>query len=408
MKKRLKLVVLVSLITLLIIPFVKYEEKESNALALLDYEEVLKTDEVAKELEKTYGKNYKEVLSKNYEASEKAEKITNNMMKAKSVGNVYPDYYGGMYINDDQDLVIKIVKNKKESEQLFVDEEVLFEYVENSYNELEEVNNIIVDYFSTQEVRDSKFVANYVDIYKNKVIVELENNTIEEQEWIKKNIIDSTLIEFKKGEKHIATITYNAGAGIDESCSIGYRAKLNGVEGFITAGHCFLHTNGYSMYGTKVDPIYVKGKVDAAFVKNAAGVSITNNLQKPYFPTTSLNTKSSAGFHTSALGVIVVKLGYVTGITTGKIINLNVSYDSYEPDGTKIGYLTNQVETNALCNNGDSGGVVFSPGNNLDKTGTVLGIVQSKAATSFKDNEPRNMYYSRADLIQTQLGITRY
>ena len=50
MKKRLKLVVLVSLITLLIIPFVKYEEKESNALALLDYEEVLKTDEVAKEL----------------------------------------------------------------------------------------------------------------------------------------------------------------------------------------------------------------------------------------------------------------------------------------------------------------------------------------------------------------------
>ena len=400
MKKRLKLVVLVSLITLLIIPFVKYEEKDSNTLALLDYEEILKTDEVAKELEKTYGKNYKEVLSKNYEASEKAEKITNNMMKAKSVGNIYPDYYGGMYINDNQDLVIKIVKSKKESEKLFADEEVLFEYVEHSYNELDEVNNTIIDYFGTHDVKDNKLVANYVDIFKNKVIVELENNTKEEQDWFMKNIIDSSLIEFKKGVRHTTTSRiYNAGANINNTCSVGYRAKLNGVEGFITAGHCIPKAPVIPGFGTATKIIYEdKGKIDAAFIKNDAGVSITNTLEYGYFPTTSLNTK---GYPGGAVGTIVVKVGATTKVTSGSITNSN--YSSTD-DNDK--YLTNLILTSALCDHGDSGGVVFKPGNNIDKTGTVLGIVHGKVGP--ETGKPANMIYSRADLIQTQLGITRY
>lgn len=397
MKKRLKLVVLVSLI--LIIPFVKYEEKESNTLALLDYEEILKTDEVAKELEKNYGKNYKEVLSKNYEASEKAEKITNNMLKTKSVENNYPDYYGGMYINDNQDLVIKIVKSKRESEKLFAAEEVLFEYVEHSYNELDEVNNIIIDYFGTHDVKDNKLVANYIDIYKNKVIVELENNTKEEQDWFMKNIINSKLIEFKKGVRHVTTArTYNAGANINDACSVGYRAKLSGKEGFITVGHCFWNTSVLPGFGTGTKISYKNnGNIDAAFVENAAGVSITNTLEYSYFPTTTLNTK---GYPGGAVGTIIVKIGGTTKMTSGSITNSNYS----RTDDHNI-YLTNLILTSAQCDEGDSGGVVFKPGNNIDKTGTVLGVVHGKDGNK---SGKGNMIYSRADLIQSELGITRY
>lgn len=68
--------------------------------------------------------------------------------------------------------------------------------------DLESVNNQIIEYFQTNGVENYKnFAFNYVDEENKAVIVGLINNSEEEQEIFRKNIVDSKLIKFIKGER---------------------------------------------------------------------------------------------------------------------------------------------------------------------------------------------------------------
>lgn len=68
--------------------------------------------------------------------------------------------------------------------------------------DLESVNNQIIEYFQTNGVENYKnFAFNYVDEENKVVIVGLINNSEEEQEIFRKNIVDSKLIKFIKGER---------------------------------------------------------------------------------------------------------------------------------------------------------------------------------------------------------------
>lgn len=67
---------------------------------------------------------------------------------------------------------------------------------------LESVNNQIIEYFQTNGVENyENFAFNYVDEENKVVIVGLINNSEEEQEVFRKNIVDSKLIKFIKGER---------------------------------------------------------------------------------------------------------------------------------------------------------------------------------------------------------------
>lgn len=69
-------------------------------------------------------------------------------------------------------------------------------------DELESVNNKIIEYFQTNGVIDyENYTFNYVD-YENKVVVVglLDNSKIE-QEKFRKDIVDSDLIKFVKGQR---------------------------------------------------------------------------------------------------------------------------------------------------------------------------------------------------------------
>ncbi len=78
---------------------------------------------------------------------------------------------------------------------------------ENTKETLQDVNNKIIEYFSINGVKDyENYIFNYIDEEQNVVVVGLLNNSEEEQEKFKKDIIDSDLIRFVKGEKLISEI----------------------------------------------------------------------------------------------------------------------------------------------------------------------------------------------------------
>lgn len=379
-----------------------------SQLSYIDVNSKEFNDSIMEAFKKEYGENYKEILAKNEESSSIASKIALEYMNQDSGEINYPTDFGGQYINEDNDLVIQIVKNSNSNKSikqtaLNISENVVYEYVNNSYEELKNVNDKIIAYFSNENAINNGLNANYIDVIKNVVIVELKNNSIEEQNWFKNSVIDSNLIRFIKSDKPTSlTTTYNAGGNINNYCSIGYRAKRNNVSGFITAAHCYSLNYNINGFGEVIDrkADYANG-IDGEFVQLSSGNSVTNNIQWSTYTTKSISTNTNM-YKVLVVGGAIAKSGITTQATSGKITNLE--YSSLGTDGT---YNAKFVLTTANCDNGDSGGVVYQPGNQATG-GIVAGIVHAKECTTPACDQPGPMIFSRADFLDSKLSLSRY
>lgn len=155
------------------------------------------------ELEKYYERNYQMTfVARDVEA----------FLKYRHDGE-YPEYYGGMYISDNADnLMVQIVKDKipKQGTQEYfyynelytVDKRIKIEYVKYSYQELEEIYNKMNDYFLNNEVfKDLNSL--YIDVYRNRVVVnyvEINKEVINE---FKEKVIDSEVVLFESTLENI-------------------------------------------------------------------------------------------------------------------------------------------------------------------------------------------------------------
>lgn len=71
-------------------------------------------------------------------------------------------------------------------------------------DELNNINKKIIDYFTNNGVKDyENFCSNYIDEVNGVVVVTLLDISQEEQDKFKRLVVDSDLIEFRKGEKGI-------------------------------------------------------------------------------------------------------------------------------------------------------------------------------------------------------------
>ena len=348
--------------------------------------------------------------SKTLQLNEKNTQVTSKIMTIME-SESYPLYYGGTYISDDSSSVIlQIVKeNIPESTDsralttynkiVNMDQNIKIEYVKNSYSKLNEINNKLVKHYSSKSTDISNLSSHYVDIFSNKVIVELLDNSSEKTLELKQNVLKETkdltseVIEFKIGRKQQNHATsLNAGQsiatnGIPNNCSMGYRVKINGVSGYITAGHCFNGT-GESATGGTATRYKESGTVDAAFVQTTSSYTPTNTLAYKPFGIADLNATMSPVL---SVNTVVAKSGYKTGYTTGQIKSLNYS-------GTYDGiYFTNLIAANYSTAGGDSGGPVFTPGSS---NSLVAGI--NKGTSSY------GSAFVNADQIYSAFGYIRY
>ena len=295
----------------------------------------------------------------------------------------YPSYYGGLYISDDSSHVIlqvvegnmPKVRSSKEYSSFNkiskIDNKIEIEYVKNSYKELNEINDKLIEYFSSDNADLTNLVAHYVDTFSNKVVIELINTDVKEVEKLKSTALkeitklktnqNSDLITFIQGKQNEET-SLKAGEKISVNggyCSMGYRVKVNDKKGYITTGHCFEKV-GDSATGGTVKWLKYDGKVDAAFVQSGSLNLFTDPLNDLMYTgdnITKLNATLSA---MPAINTNIAKAGYSTGYQKGQIKNLNYSATFKKPDGSTK-YFTGLVATSAKTEAGDSGGPVFIP-----------------------------------------------
>lgn len=75
--------------------------------------------------------------------------------------------------------------------------------IDTTHEELNNINNQIIKYFTSNNTEYTNFSFNYIDEENQIIIVGLINNTKEEQTKFKELVINSNLIKFVQGEKNI-------------------------------------------------------------------------------------------------------------------------------------------------------------------------------------------------------------
>ena len=180
-KRKSKYVIVVSLILIFLLIF----------FVILFYKK--KNDELDRYYERSYQMTF---VARNVEAFFKYR-----------YDNKYPDFYGGMYISDDAyNLIVQVVLDKIPpkgtldfyyyNELFTVDDSIKVEYVKYSYNELENVYNKINEYlFLNDPPKDLN--SFYIDIFKNRVVVNYGKVTEKIKEEFRKKIIDSEVVIFE-------------------------------------------------------------------------------------------------------------------------------------------------------------------------------------------------------------------
>lgn len=378
-----------------------------NSLAIVDIEEMMQTEEfkesLNKSLEEKFGANYQEIIEKNSQSVEKAKTIDGMFMKTRSDETIYPDYYGGMYIDDNEDLVVQIVRDKipeKNSTEYEAYLKMLnnskAEYVKYSYNELKNVLDSINDYAESNLEVLSYFESAYVDLDLNRVVVSLKNNDFVERKAFINLTNNTDFLSFIESSDTEPTATFSPGSAV-KSCTMGFRAIYNGQPGIVTAGHCVMDKNakGEYEYIAGIGPVterIISGSVDVAFIESAEDLSLTNTLKYSIYPTTSLSTSFVSSFVVK--GQIIGKVGMKSGAKTGKITQTSMTLTN-----SSYGVLTDMVEADAYNDNGDSGGPIFT----INKTaGDILGIVHGRPTNG---NTTR---YTKLDNIRKKMNISRY
>ena len=361
----------------------------------------------------TTSDDYEKYLERNWKQVQLSTKIQNRMKKyyniKDSFRDLYPDYYGGIYISDDaKNLIIQIVKENipsKESDDYLIYEEIIgmndniiIEYVDNSLNELNAVNNYIIDSLMENKLIDGNLISTGLDIMNNSVSIELKNNSTKNQRKIKDiidnaNIVDKDVIKFKSAQNHTPSANINAGGKIwlnsaqTSYCSMGMRVNYNGNKGYLTAGHCAMGYTSFPSGTIQVKQFYNNQYYDYAFVKTNSSYTPTNNLQS-YSVSPIPSNMAQLGLinycPTITVNMAISKNGARTGYTTGNVTALNQAIN-YDIDGDGIGdtLIYGLITSNVYQGQGDSGGVVMIPRTDANGGPIGLGILSGGVNMSY-------------------------
>lgn len=317
----------------------------------------------------------------------------------------YPDYYAGSYINEDNDLVVKLTQGNLDKastiREMTRSDNTVIESAVYSYKELVELKNSIwnkyLTLYSKYKNDVDKIDADLVKILSafsgvginqeiNRVTVALNSLDTATLSAFQKYMSDSDNITFELclGTKNqsASSLPIYSGDMITTSVgyigSIGFRAKIYIAEdnryaqGFLTACHLFVKNGNTQIKGTTVkytdahttDPVptmyenfgtvvdgHWGGNIDAAFVEIGsqyemiAQTSLGKSLGDNYFTSIAQN------------GVVTMCGKSSQDECEGKVKDTSYNYTATE-NGITIP-MSDTYRCNYLGLDGDSGGVVY-------------------------------------------------
>ena len=357
---------------------------------------------------------------------ENANELYENLMSAfnqqstrSSESLVYPDYYGGAFINDDGILVVYTKDNISSKLQSDITRAVgtnhyIVKSCNYSYNQLNHVMDIIDDKVFNENsiVKFPNVLYAAIDDENNCIVVGLKETSAAAIEDFKSMISNSECIKFTKTKDGEFTAKKNIYAGsmafvnssaTNISYSIAYRAKKGNTYGIITAGHAVALNEKLYKFGVPVATCTARkfgGEVDAAFceVTDMVSYSLSNAFEGDTLTLLSPDI-SEPGTGTT---INVRGLGQHT---SGKVVNTRASCSFSENNGQNKVSFTNltKISTNTVLVPGWSGGVVYSFVSSQSKRYT-LGVILGR----LQEGNVVYGFYSKANKINSALGVSRY
>lgn len=370
---------------------------------------------------------------------------------------IYPDYYGGGYISDNDELVVLVKKGydkenaKIEFQSRSKSSNILIKECDYSFNELMDLNTKLGNVFCSNNnlVKDLGWFSVGLLPIENRISVCLFDCSENNIQRFKSEVSDSPMIIFEEisninydteiqevtdsiaiKEKATSMTNVHAGSQINRigkatnnkgeiidailNGSVGFRAMMGNEHGFITAAHCAPEVNMKFNFGSstdylgKVTKTAIFQKVDAAFV----AVDYTK-----YYPTNvtqwSKTTYQSKCLKTdNFLNSIANQSMIVEGQSTKKAIKIKVyklhntqSVQGFASTGKPTFFPVSEVVyanftvPSDTTKSGDSGGIVYT------QTGAYLGGIHIGKAT-LKTNSTRIEMFSSAEHALKGLGAS--
>lgn len=392
-----------------------------------------------------------EILKSN---EDKASKIFDELMESFAVSSrsnsegeiIYPDYYGGAYINNEGNLVILAkgdTRNVRSVLSTRSASEYLIESCTYSFNELKELNEQLRVMFEGNEELARKLKWNGTSIMpkENRVCVDLQDCSEQNISLFKTLVSASGAIIFEENspillesgiKEEIDSISTNGRAvamknahpgssysykgtcgGSDGTFrgSVGFRAMSGTQHGFVTAAHC-LPKAGIKVQIAGIDnagesTVVKKGnKVDAAFVKVEDTIYPTNITQygkKVILFKANLNSESLAG------KTVFMEGSTSQAVLAGKVNKTSGNY-TISKSCSAIGAITFYVNymvfaefTNQsqVSDEGDSGCIVYTTEGNANYAAGIYAGRSINNATKIN-----SMAFSSVEKVLSELGIS--
>lgn len=323
---------------------------------------------------------------------------------------VYPDYYGGTYIDENKNLVISVTSTDKSVLAGFANiidiKNVIFQEVEYSYSTLiAERNNIAKIMLESNRSGVASTITgvgispkhNSVNLYSSipKDSPESVTNQVKQSVSSFENIII-----IPDHHEDIPVDTIQPGSYIKSQAIGGWKARSvgfwarnsSGDLGFVTAPHgtisynTAIYNSANTVIGMAETPYY-SGSVDAVFVRR-----INSDFSASRTLANSNISFASGTYIILPVGATTYSSGQKSNYQTGVVgdISYVTSYGIY-----------NAVLTSALCQEGDSGGPVVGYSNTNYRYELAGIITGSTSGDNFQ-------IYCKAGNIVSALGISIY
>jgi len=370
---------------------------------------------------------------------------------SRSGETMYPDSFGGMYIDDDGNLVILMVEYCQFNRVRAYEYAINVEYaiagnastrvVEFSYIELKSVFQVVADFiFANWSDYSCPLVYNLVSVgvsaKDNSVRVSLLDTSPHQIDLFKAAIIDHPAIDFIQidGRREFFdedvhdlyydayssdsaeliqpfnTVVVHPGTTIRRHQgsvvgSIGFRARLGSLNGFVTAAHSVTNINQvFLSTGREIGQVRARHTLsDSAFVSFSPGVSMSNrNPSANAFPVTQA-ALAQANFVQGRVVSRVSEGGREDSgdarhpiTSTGRIDGTGEQLDNHG-FGPMLAFRANYLATN-----GDSGGIILAHGYGSDFR--IAGIHVGNRRVQ-QGQDPIS-YFSSVNRITSGLGIS--
>lgn len=127
------------------------------------------------------------------------ETLNTSFVSTRNGNKIYPENYGGSYLDKNGEFVILIVKGQETKDLDFVPQGAVIKSCKYSYNELLNILETLKGYKLTdnREIYNN-FLVFYIDDKLNRVIVELTDTSSSAKQAFKDNISNSDAIIFVK------------------------------------------------------------------------------------------------------------------------------------------------------------------------------------------------------------------